>query len=615
MKRKKLLAMSLAMALVLGGCGNGDGSGVGASTDNKAGAESEFGQTGGNRAEVGNAGGNASSSGGGSVPLDADDIFSDRDFETDYDESESAVIKLNGSSAECSSDAVNIDGSTVTIKDEGTYILSGNLDDGMIIVDSDKEDKTQLVLNGVNIHSKSGAPIYILQSDKVFITLAEGTENSLSNGGTFTAIDDNNIDAVIFSKEDLTLNGEGALKISSPAGHGIVSKDELAMTGGTYDITCGSHGLSGKDGVGIAGGTYHITSGKDGIHGENDEDSTLGYVYLKDGVININSEDDGISAVSRLQVDGGMINIASVDDGFHADDTLAVNAGTININESYEGLEGLYVEINGGTIALVAGDDGINAAGGNDSSGFGGKGGNDMFGGKGAGDWSGGRGGRGGKQRGETSEASGEMSGEKPQLPEGVPENMPQFPEGMPENMPQMPSEMTENWPEMPKDLPQDMQGKMPGNMWGEMPGSSGSGSISITGGEIYVKASGDGIDANGSLTISGGNITICGPNHGDTATLDYDTTGVITGGTFVGSGARGLAQTFSDSTQGVVTANVGSVAAGTVVTLADKSGNVLISYTPELDCSLMIFSSAELMKGEMYSLNVGGNITDCTAE
>lgn len=576
MKRKNILAMSLAVALMLGSCGNGAGS--------------------------------------------ADDIFSDRDYETDYDESKSAVITLTGSSAECSSDAVEINGSTVTIKDEGTYILSGNLDDGMIIVDSDKEDKTQLVLNGVNIHSKSSAPIYVLQSDKVFITLAEGSNNSLSNGGSFTAIDDNNIDAVIFSKEDLTLNGAGTLTISSPAGHGIVSKDELALTGGSYDITSGSHGLSGKDGVGIAGGTFHITSGKDGIHGENDEDSSLGYVYLKDGVIDITSEDDGISAVSRLQVDGGTINIAATDDAFHADDTLAVNAGTINISESYEGLEGLYVEINGGTIALVAEDDGINAAGGTDSSGFGGKGANDMFGGRGANKWFGGRGGgrTGGKQRGQEGEESGEMpqmNGEKPQLPEGMPE----LPEGMqgavPEGMPEMPEGTQGAAPEGMSELPEDMQGKIPGNMQGGMFGDSGSGSITITGGDIYVKASGDGIDANGSLTISGGNVTICGPNHGDTATLDYDTTGVITGGTFIGSGARGMAQTFSDSAQGVVTAHVGSVAAGTQITLADKSGNIMLSCSPELDCSVVIFSSPELMKGETYSIGVAGNNTDYTAE
>lgn len=164
-------------------------------------------------------------------------MFSDRDFEVGYAESESAIILLNGDSAACSSDTVRISGSTVTIMDEGTYILSGTLNDGMIIVNSDKKDKTQLVLDGVSIHSETSAPIYILQSDKVFITMAEDSENTLSNGGSFTAIDENNIDAVIFSKEDLTLNGSGTLTITSPAGHGIVSKDSLTITSGTYDIS------------------------------------------------------------------------------------------------------------------------------------------------------------------------------------------------------------------------------------------------------------------------------------------------------------------------------------------------------------------------------------------
>ncbi len=193
------------------------------------------------------------------------------------------------------------------------------------------------------------------------------------------------------------------------------------------------------------------------------------------------------------------------------------------------------------------------------------------------------------------------------------------MPEGMqgaaPEGMPEMPEGTQGAAPEGMPEMPEDVQGKMPGNMQGGMPGSSGSGSVTITGGEIYVKASGDGIDANGSLTISGGNITICGPNHGDTATLDYDTTGVINGGTFVGSGASGMAQTFTDSSQGVVTAHVGSVAAGTEITLADKNGNVLLSCSPELDCSMVIFSSPELVKGETYSISVGENNTECIAE
>ncbi|MBE5878265.1 MAG: carbohydrate-binding domain-containing protein, partial [Lachnospiraceae bacterium] len=168
------------------------------------------------------------------IEIDTSDMFSDRDYKTEYDESKSAVITLTGDSAACSSNAVEIDGSTVTIKDEGTYIVSGSLEDGMLIVDADDSDKLQIVLDNASIHSETSAPIYVLEADKVFLTLAEGSSNVISNGGSFVAIDDNNIDGVLYSKQDLTLNGQGSLTITSPAGHGIVCKDDLVFTSGSY---------------------------------------------------------------------------------------------------------------------------------------------------------------------------------------------------------------------------------------------------------------------------------------------------------------------------------------------------------------------------------------------
>ena len=129
--------------------------------------------------------------------------------------------------------------------------------------------------------------MYILSADKVFVTLAENTENTLSNGGTFTAIDDNNIDAVLFSKQDLTLNGLGSLKITSPAGHGIVCKDDLVLTGGTYNVTSASHGFDANDSVRIANASITIDAGKDGIHAENADDTWLGFVYALSGSVNI----------------------------------------------------------------------------------------------------------------------------------------------------------------------------------------------------------------------------------------------------------------------------------------------------------------------------------------
>ena len=293
----------------------------------------------------------------GSTSVDPSEMFTNRDYDTSYDESTAATITLNGYSASCDSNAVTIDGSTVTITDEGTYILTGTLTDGMIIVDAEDSDKVQIVLDNVSISNADSAAIYVRQADKVFLTMAEGSENTLANGGTYTAIDDNNIDAVIFSKDDLTLNGNGTLNITAEAGHGIVSKDDLVLTSGTYNITAEKHGLSGKDSVRIADGTYNITVGTDGIHGDNDEDSSKGFVYICGGTFNIDAGDDGI----------------------HSSQNLSILNGTINISNSYEGLEGLCIDISGGTIDLTASDDGLNAAGGTDNSQSGGSQGNDIF--------------------------------------------------------------------------------------------------------------------------------------------------------------------------------------------------------------------------------------------
>ena len=240
------------------------------------------------------------------------DMFTERDYRTEYDESGSVQIQLNGDSATASSDSVQISGTAITITEEATYIISGTLDDGMIIVNAPDTAKLQLVLNGVNMNSETSAALYILEADKVFVTLAESTENTLSNAGTFTAIDDNNIDSVIFSKQDLTLNGLGSLTITSPAGHGIVSKDDLVITGGTYSITSASHGLDANDSIRITGETsITIDAGKDGVHAENDEDPSLGFVYISNGTMNIEAEGDGMSAGAYMQIENGTFQITA----------------------------------------------------------------------------------------------------------------------------------------------------------------------------------------------------------------------------------------------------------------------------------------------------------------
>ena len=283
------------------------------------------------------------------------EMFTDRDLSGEYDESAAETITLSGSSIETSaSSGVSVDGSTVTITAEGVYIVSGTLSDGQIIVDADDSAKVQIVLKGASVTSSDSAALYVKSADKVFVTTAAGTENTLANGGTFTADGDTNVDGAVFAKDDITFNGSGSLTIDSPAGHGVVGKDDVKFGGGTYTITAAKHGVQANDSVRLAESDITITSGndKDGIHVSDDAD-----------------EEEGTESDSFFYIADGSLNITSGDDGIHADASVIIEGGTIVVNESYEGIEGLSISISGGSTTVTASDDGLNAAGGNASSG------------------------------------------------------------------------------------------------------------------------------------------------------------------------------------------------------------------------------------------------------
>lgn len=273
--------------------------------------------------------------------VSASELFTDRDMDISYDKDSCTLITLDDKNSSCDSDAVKISETTVTITKEGSYILSGTLSDGMVIVDIDKSDKVQLILDGASVSSSSSSALYIKQAEKVFLSTAANSKNTLSHTGSYQTIDDTDIDAAIYSKEDLTLNGAGSLTVKAEVGHGIVSKDSLTLTSGQYDITAASHGLSGKDSVDIADGDFQITAKKDGIHSKK-----------------------------NLNIIGGNYQITSDDDGIHADEAVYIADGNLQIPQCYEGIEGLTITIAGGDISLVSSDDGLNAAGGTDSSGF-----------------------------------------------------------------------------------------------------------------------------------------------------------------------------------------------------------------------------------------------------
>lgn len=294
--------------------------------------------------------------------LESSDMFTERDLSADYDETTATKITLSdNASTSTDTSSVSIVDNTITITKEGTYIISGSLSDGYIIVDADSA-KVQLVLSNASISCDTISAIYVRNADKTFITLADGTNNSLSTTSDFVAIDENSIDGVIFSKDDLTLNGNGNLTINSSYGHGIVSKDDLCITGGTYEIKAASHAISGKDSVRISDGTFTINATKDGIHSENEEDTSRGFIYISGGTFNISVESDGLDASGIVQIENGDLSITSGDDGIHSDSYLLITNGKVNIPSCYEGLEGMVILIEGGDISVKSSDDGLNAA-------------------------------------------------------------------------------------------------------------------------------------------------------------------------------------------------------------------------------------------------------------
>lgn len=517
--------------------------------------------------------------------LNADDMFTDRDKEVGYDEDTATAITLSDNASSCDSSSVSISDNTITITDEGTYLLTGSLSDGQVIVDAD-DKKVQLVLDSVDINCDTSAALYVKAADKVFVTLASDSENTLSNTNDFVAIDDNNIDAVIFSKDDLTLNGSGTLTVTAKYGHGIVSKDDLVITSGTYQITAAKHALSGQDSVRIADGILTLNAGTDGIHSENTDDDAKGFIYIANGDISITADSDGFDAEETLQVDGGNIEVYAGDDGLHSDDDLIITAGTINVTKSYEGLEGMTVTIEDGDISVVSSDDGINASGDGTS--------------------------------GESSQ--GGTPPEKPDDSDST-EDRPEPPNGFDKNdNSSADSNSDSNSDSKPADLPDGNAGRGDGNGG---PGGDNSGPgggmeeatdynlIQISGGKIYINASGDGIDSNGNLTVTGGEIYVDGPTSGGDGALDCSGTALISGGTVIAVGSSGMAENFdSSSAQGSMITTVSDSMITGDITLTDSEGNTIVSYSPSKEYSSVVISCADLKEGETYTLVAGDTST-----
>lgn len=264
----------------------------------------------------------ADAAGGSGTLVEASELFTERDLEQTADLSDAVYLTVR-------------DGENLTITEEGVYVIRGAAEETTIVADAD-DAKVQLVLDGVSITNSDFACLYVKSADKVFVTTS--ADSSLTVTGSFSGDGETNVDGAIFSKSDLVLGGAATLTVKSSA-NGIVSKDDLKVTGGSYEITAASHALEGKDSIHIYDGAFTLIAGKDGLHADNDEDADKGYIYIAGGDFTIKVSDDGIHAVTYIQIDGGSFNITA-----------------------YEGIEATYVLINDGDVTIQASDDGINAA-------------------------------------------------------------------------------------------------------------------------------------------------------------------------------------------------------------------------------------------------------------
>lgn len=619
-RRKKLLALFCATALsmtAVAGC-----TGAKSSTGNVVSSETET-----------NAEETSAQSEAGSYS--SADMFTERDLAGTYEESGAVYVTLSGDGIIGETDGVAINGQTVTITAEGTYIFSGTLSEGQIVVDADNA-KVQIVFDNVDITCASSAAVYVKSAEKVFVTLAEGAQNTLRNTDEYVAIDDNNIDAVIFAKSDLTLNGTGSLTIVSAEGHGIVSKDDLKITGGTYDIIAAGHALSGKDSVRIADGTFILTAEKDGIHAENADDEEKGYIYIADGDFTITSDGDGMDASNIVQIEDGTFDITAgggaanslkthesdmpgggmsqnierpdgesmpqmgekpdgenmpqdttTDEsgtstkGIKAGGGMYLNGGTYQIDSADDSIHSnANITIADGTYTLATGDDGVHADDALTVNGgtitvtesYEGLEGLTVTINDGTIDIT-------ARDDGVNAAGGTDQSGFG---------TFGDHFKGM-DSADDETEETTDN------------------EMWME-----------LNGGYIHILAGGDGVDSNGDLTINGGEIYIDGPSDNGNSAIDYGdrSSAYVNGGMLVAIGNSGMAEGMSDSSkQEVLMVKLGEQMEAGDVVLTDSEGNVIVSYTALKSYDCVIISTAEVESGATYTLTISGTTTEVTAE
>ncbi|WP_068777164.1 carbohydrate-binding domain-containing protein [Paenibacillus sp. FJAT-26967] len=568
--------------------------------------------------------------------------YSKDDENIDWKAASPNYIELSAAGADITGTGAAAKDRTLTITAAGTYVLSGLWDGGQIVVDAPKEDKVWLVLNGVEITSKVSAAIYVKQADKTIVTLQEGTKNAVTDAAKYTVVDSTTDEpnAAIYSKDDLTINGTGALTVRGNYNNGVTSKDDLRITGGAITVSAADDGIMGKDLVALKAGTVLIDAAGDGIKSTNDTDAAKGIIHVDGGTFQIKAGKDGIQAAASVQVNGGTFAISSGGGsasapakseagggmkgdmpggmkggtgGFpgqaeggapgemngeggaradkpvtseaatqpkssaQADDAAAETAsakaikagkaitiakGTFSIDSADDAIHSnQIIAIAGGDFSIASGDDGIHA------------------------------------------DSSILISGGKIQITKSY--------EGIES------SDITLAGGEIHVTASDDginigggADGSSTNGRGGQnkLNSSSAGNKLKITGGSIYVNASGDGLDSNGSILMSGGTVYVNGPTMNGNGALDYDGSFELSGGLLVAAGSSGMAQAPSDSStqSSILMTYPQAQKAGTKVELRDKNGKTLASYTPDKSFQTIVIGSPDLKKDAAYSLYTG---------
>ena len=541
--------------------------------------------------------------------------FTSADLNPAEDNADAVAITLSGDSGTIRGNgAYFLDGDLV-ITGGGTYVLTGSLTDGSVIVDAYASSKVTLVLDGVDIANSEDACILVKQADKVFLTLAQDSENTLTSADTYSddAVDAG-VDAVLYAKDDLTINGTGTLRISGGWKHGIAANDDLVITGGTITVEAVGDAIHANDSLRLCNAELNLTAQDDGIALTNEEEGE-GYLYMESGTVSITSSDDGIHTTGAITIAGGALTISASDDGIHSDTSILVSGGTITIPQCYEGLEALTIEQTGGDITLYPTDDGFNANGG--SNGFGNFGGGMAF-----------PGGRGGAQNGTETTDSGDTaddtdSSQRPTPPDFASGEMPTFEEGERPTMPELadgeqPTFSQSERPTMSEQTEQTDQSN-------DSAQSDEPSFIRISGGTLTIinetGRDADGLDSNGDIYISGGTVLISVPGDGSNSAIDYgsESGGVaeITGGTVIACGSSSMAEQFdSSSTQAsFLYSTTQTLPAGTELKLTDADGNVLLQWTLPCSATSICMSSPDMVQGGTYTLTMGEQSEELTLE